>query len=40
MTMNTLPVVKTKTFAKFWLVAVATGAFFQVDLPVKADQLI
>jgi hypothetical protein len=38
--MNTLPVMKTKIFAKFCLVALATGAFFGVGLPVKADQLV
>ena len=38
--MNTLPVMKTQIFAKFCLVALATGAFFGVGLPVKADQLV
>ena len=38
--MNTLPVMKTKIFAKFCLVALATGAFFGVGLPVRADQLV
>jgi hypothetical protein len=31
---------KTQIFAKFCLVALATGAFFGVGLPVKADQLV
>jgi len=31
---------KTKLFAKLCLVALATGAFFGVSLPVKADQLV
>jgi len=38
--MNTLPVMKTQIFAKFCLVALATGVFFGVGLPVKADQLV
>ena len=38
--MNTLRVMKTQIFAKFCLVALATGAFFGVGLPVKADQLV
>jgi hypothetical protein len=36
--MNTLPVMKTKLFAKLCLVALAAGAFFGVSLPAKADQ--
>ena len=31
---------KTKLFAKLCLVALATGAFFGVGLPAKADQLV
>jgi hypothetical protein len=38
--MNTLPVMKTKLFAKLCLVALATGPFLGVGLPAKADQLV